>query len=106
LETEDLLIFGEDSDSIYDDEHTEDKPIRVLSEFSFFDPKHKMELISLGAIEEIDGLDRQFEGAGLVSAFSFEEDEGQEDDIEDLEEQYVRLGAILRFSIDYTKINE
>ena len=63
-------------------------------------------MVSLAAIEQDDGLDRQFEGAGLVAPYLInEEDEGQEDGLEaDL--QYIRLGAILRYTLDYSKETE
>jgi len=112
FEDKDLVITGEDRDTGYDSDDDgdepdeEDKPIRVLSDFSIFDPKHRMEMVSLSAMEEDDGVDRQFEGAGLVTAYSLnDEDEGQEDDI-DSEPQYIRLGAILRYTIDYGQEDE
>ena len=67
-------------------------------------------MVSLAAIEEDDGVDRQFEGAGVVFPyFTNEEDEGQEEDEEEGEEdngKFVRLGAILRYTFDYTQDNE
>lgn len=63
-------------------------------------------MMSLSAIEQDDGADRQFEGAGVVMAhFLNDEDEGQEDGLEG-EPLYVRLGAILRYTVDYTNPNE
>jgi DNA (cytosine-5)-methyltransferase 1 len=63
-------------------------------------------MVSLATIEQEDGVDRQFEGAGLVAPYSInEEDEGQEDGL-DAELQYVRLGAILRYTLDYAKEGE
>lgn len=51
-------------------------------------------------------MDRQFEGAGLVVPyFVNEEDEGQDDETE-INPQYVRLGAILRYTFDYTQESE
>lgn len=98
-----MIVFGEDTDGEANDE---DKPIRVLNHFSIFDPKHQYEMVSLSTIEEDDGVDRECEGAGLVTPFVLnDEDEGQEDGLDSLP-QYVRLGAILRFSIDYTKEEE
>ncbi|TFK42046.1 S-adenosyl-L-methionine-dependent methyltransferase [Crucibulum laeve] len=98
-ETKDVVIPGEDPD-----EDGEDKPVRMLTDFSIFDPKHRNEMLSLAAMEEEDAIDRQFEGAGLVVPFFLsEEDEGQE---EELQEVYVHLGAILRSTVDYTKPND
>jgi DNA (cytosine-5)-methyltransferase 1 len=63
-------------------------------------------MVSLATIEQDDGLDRQFEGAGFVTPYLInEEDEGQEDGLEG-ELQYVRLGAILRYTLDYTEETE
>ncbi|RDB29208.1 DNA (cytosine-5)-methyltransferase 3 [Hypsizygus marmoreus] len=110
LETPDLVILGEDpfvnEDRDAGDSQDDDKPVRVLTEFTFFDPKHRNEMVSLSSIEEDDGVDRQFEGAGRVSPYAIiEEDEGQEDGLDDDTEGgvYVRLSAVLRFMIDYSK---
>ncbi|PFH48401.1 hypothetical protein AMATHDRAFT_5836 [Amanita thiersii Skay4041] len=77
-----------------------EKPIRFLTDFSIFDPKHRNEMISLAALEEDDGVDRHFEGAGWVAPQFVIEDVAQED-WQDTEPVYLRLGAILRFSLDY-----
>ncbi|TFK68239.1 S-adenosyl-L-methionine-dependent methyltransferase [Pluteus cervinus] len=95
------VIEGETEDVLDGD----DKPIRLLSEFAFFDPRHKSEFITLDSIEDDDGMDREFEGAGYILPYINDEDEGQEDGIE-FAQQYVRLGAILRYSVDYTKESE
>ncbi|KAF9469568.1 S-adenosyl-L-methionine-dependent methyltransferase [Collybia nuda] len=104
-ETHDLVIVGEDFEDGYDpsDEDQEiSKPIRVLTSFSIFDPRHRNEMVSLNVIEEEDAIDREFEAAGyVVPLFINEEDEGQEDGLEDMF-QYVRLGAILRYTFDFT----
>lgn len=110
-ESPDLVITGEDADNLELESESgadrlHDKPIRVLTDFSIFDPKHRNEMVSLAAIEHDDGLDRQFEGAGFVAPYLInEEDEGQEDGLEG-ELQYVRLSAILRYTLDYTGQNE
>lgn len=105
--------MGEDRGYDPDDEgvHAEDKPIRVLSNFSFFDPKRHMEMVCLSVLEEDDGVERLLEGAGTVTPFfQNEEDEGQEDGLYDPDEhvqpQFVRLSRIRRFTIDPTKQNE
>jgi hypothetical protein len=103
VEDAELVIAGEDpEDGLAEGE----KPIRLLSDFSIFDPKHRNEFMSLAAIEEDDGVDRQFECAGMVMPyFVSEEDEGQDEETE-IDPQYVRLGAILRYTIDYTQESE
>ena len=102
-EDAELVITGEDPEDGLDED---EKPIRLLSDFSIFDPTHRNEFVSLAAIEEDDGVDRQFEGAGMVLPyFVSEEDEGQDEETE-IDPQYVRLGAILRYTIDYTQESE
>ena len=103
IENAQLIITGEDPEDGLDEG---EKPIRLLSDFSIFDPKHRNEFVSLAAIEEDDGADRQIEGAGLVMPyFVNEEDEGQDEETE-IDPQYVRLGGILRYSVDYAKESE
>jgi DNA (cytosine-5)-methyltransferase 1 len=103
IENAELVITGEDPEDELEDG---EKPIRLLSNFSIFDPKHRNEFLSLAAIEEDDGVDRQFEGAGMVMPyFVSEEDEGQDEETE-IDPQYVRLGSILRYSVDYAQESE
>lgn len=101
VEDSELVITGEDPEDGLDE-----KPIRLLSDFSIFDPKHRNEFVSLAAIEEDDGEDRQFEAAGMVMPyFVSEEDEGQDEETE-IEPQYVRLSAVLRYTVDYAQESE
>lgn len=101
IEDNELVVIGED-DSFDEGE----KPIRLLSDFSIFDPKQRNEFVSLAAIEEDDGVDRQFEAAGMVMPyFVNEEDEGQDEET-DVEPQYIRLSAVLRYTVDYAKESE
>jgi DNA (cytosine-5)-methyltransferase 1 len=100
-ETDKLVIQGEDPDEDEDEEDSDQKPIRLLDDFAIFDPKHGHEMVTLDALEQDDGVDRQFEAAGLVTAYyENDEDEGQEDG--DTEPLYVNLSAILRYSVDYS----
>ncbi|KAK2464749.1 hypothetical protein APHAL10511_003167 [Amanita phalloides] len=99
-EVKELVVPGEEpeEDPLDDDE----KPIRILTDFSIFDPLHRNEMISLAAIEEEDGVDRHFEGAGWTTAYYVDEDVGQDDwETEEEEKVYIRLGAILRYMVDY-----
>lgn len=105
LESENLVLPGEDPDVYESDDGSanreQDKIIRILTDFSVFDSRHRNEMVTLSAIEEDDGVDRKFEGAGIVLPYAInEEDEGQEDELEN-RPQYVRLGHILRYSVDY-----
>ncbi|KAM6498781.1 hypothetical protein JOM56_006729 [Amanita muscaria] len=101
-ETADLVIPGE----ILDDLEVEERPIRVITDYVIFDPLHRNEMVSLSSIEEDDGVDRHFEGVGWVSPHFLDEDEGQEDEEDDEDRVYVKLGAVLRYTVDYTKENE
>lgn len=98
------IFLGEDDGN---EDDGDDKPVRVLSNFCFFDPKHEMELVSLADLEKVDGiLDREFEGVGDARSFaSNDEDAGQEDDLDE-QVARIRLSAILRYTMDYTKDNE
>ena len=103
IESAELIITGEDPEDGLDEG---EKPIRLLSDFSVFDPKHRNEFVSLAAIEEDDGVDRQFEGAGLVMPyFVSEEDEGQDEET-GIDPQYVRLSTIIRYATDYAQESE
>jgi DNA (cytosine-5)-methyltransferase 1 len=101
------VIVGEDPTDHSNDHsiNSQDKPIRTLTEFTIFDPRHQNELVSLSAVEEDDGKDRQFEGAGIVSPYFLnEEDEGQEEEDSGagMNPKRIRLSAILRFTFDPT----
>jgi DNA (cytosine-5)-methyltransferase 1 len=98
------INLGEDPDA----EDDKDKPVRLLTDFCIFDPKHDMELISLSELEKDDGtLDREIEGAGDVRSFILnDEDAGQEDDLDDEQVSRIRLSAIMRYTIDYTQDDE
>lgn len=109
LESADLAIIGEDPFTDGDEGDPDAKPVRVLSDFAIYDPKHGSEMVPLSSIEEDDGVDRQFEAEGFVSPYyQNDEDEGQEDDDENkdsnaCEPKLVKLGAILRYTFDYTE---
>jgi len=110
--------------------HTEeDKPVRLLHDWAVFDARPSkdkdsrgalaLELISLHALDSTD-VGCAPEGAGVASPYcENEEDAGQEDDggydddgsSGDEEEGTavsvrLRLGALLRWTIDYTKRDE
>ncbi|KAH9942756.1 S-adenosyl-L-methionine-dependent methyltransferase [Amylocystis lapponica] len=100
------VIAGEDQDD-YDNDSTDNKPVRILSEFCVFDPIHDMEVISLSLLDDSDGVeDRHFQAAGYVSPlFLNEEDAGQEDELDE-NLQHLQTTAIFRWSLDYTRPNE
>jgi len=100
-ENDKLVIIGEDADDA--DGDGDEKPIREIHGFSIFDPKHRNEMVTLEALEQDDGVDRQFEAAGIVVPSFVDEDVGQE---EDAEPQHVHLSSILRYTMDYTDENE
>jgi len=103
LETEDLIVIGEDPDTRNDGE----KPTRILGHFAFFDPTRDLVMISLSYLdEEHENDNRMLEGAGMVASISEnDEDEGQEDDLDD-EPQFIHISNILGYSINYTKDEE
>jgi hypothetical protein len=111
----------------------DDKPVRLLHDWAVFDARPSkskdadgalaLALISLHALDDtLDSTDVGCapEGAGAVSPFcENEEDAGQEDDGGYDDDDYdgdeeevttvsvrLRLGAILRYTIDYTKRDE
>lgn len=98
-ETADLILVGEELD---DSDDNDLRPIRTLTNFCIFDPKHGDELVSLAAMEEADGLDRHFSGAGFVGRCLDGEDKNDEDEGQEDEEPavYVHLSSILRVSFD------
>ncbi|KAL0951860.1 hypothetical protein HGRIS_008520 [Hohenbuehelia grisea] len=97
-----LVIDGEDP---FADDNS--KPVRALDDFTFYDPNHAKELISLELLEKDDGLDRAMEASGFVSAYhANDEDAAQEDDLSDDEEaEPAHLGAILVYWIDYDDVS-
>lgn len=107
IETQDLNLNGEDLDDAEEQEGTNTKPIRILTNFSFFDPRHRNEMVPLTDLEEDHGKDQAFEGAGYAVAkpSDMDEDEGQEEEDED-EPVYLRLGAIFRYTISYNPEDE
>ncbi|GBE88031.1 hypothetical protein SCP_1202590 [Sparassis crispa] len=107
-ERKDFVVLGEDTDDEY--EGTESKPIRVLSDFCIFDPKHGLQVVSLDLLDAGDYVGH-FEAAGFVSPlFLNEEDAGQEDGIDDDEPasslQRLRTSAVFRYTIDYAKVDD
>ncbi|KAJ8515441.1 hypothetical protein ONZ45_g7139 [Pleurotus djamor] len=114
-ETADLLVEGEDESEAPD---PNSKPVRILTDFAIFDPKHGSEMISLEVLEDPDGLDRDFVAAGRVAAYMAEGDDDEEED-EDLASEgtdsrhedsrnlpFVRLGSIFCTSIDCQDPND
>ena len=98
--------FLEDDLEEKSDENDDSKPVRFLTNFVIFDPRHKNELVSLHEMEAPEStIDREFEASGAVRpVLDLDEDEGQEDD-GDTEQGVarIRLSAILRFWTDYTQ---
>lgn len=95
-------------DDMDDESMDEDsKPVRILSDFTIFDPRHNNELVSLVEIEHADSvMDREFEGAGHVRPLLEDEDEGQEEDVDGQQcVARLRLSAILRYWTDYKEDN-
>ncbi|KAK1226494.1 hypothetical protein PQX77_010578 [Marasmius sp. AFHP31] len=101
-----LVLEGETPED--DDEvdvsgtRVDDKTVRILRDFAFFDVNDIDRMVPLDAHVE-DGT--SVEGAGFVApVFVNDEDEGNGDD-EEPETRYIRLGAIFGFWVDYASEN-
>lgn len=107
METDDLLVFGEEQDPPDDGR----KRTRSLSHFTFFDARHGNSMISLDVLDDLEdegrGGDHGVLGAGFVVAqYDLDEDAGQEDDLDvEAEQQYVRTTRILRYFTRYWEKN-
>lgn len=78
------------------------KRTRLLSRFTFFDAAHDNEMISLDVLDEGMGGDHRVLGTGLVVArYDIDEDEGQEDDLDQIGPEYIRLSPIRRYFTRY-----
>lgn len=98
-EAGDTVILGEDPDDLGGD----GLPVRVLAEFSVFDPSDGYQLYSL--CDENFGK-HKLHAAGYVSpVYVNDEDEGQEDDVEG-SVQRLQTSQIERYSFDYETRNE
>ncbi|TBU32705.1 S-adenosyl-L-methionine-dependent methyltransferase [Dichomitus squalens] len=108
-ENEDTIVQGEDADDYLDEEA---KPVRILSDFAIFDPRHGrgFELVSLELLHVTAGTDHHFEAAGNVSpVYLNEEDAGQEDIVDNSKKadlQRLRTSAIFRYFIDYQAVDD
>ncbi|KDQ62886.1 hypothetical protein JAAARDRAFT_53111 [Jaapia argillacea MUCL 33604] len=105
------LLEGEDPPDSPDS--SDDKPIRILTDFTIFDPNSARELLSLDLLFECDdeegGGGRAFEGAGIVMPFYVNEQDEVEDDVGGTgqgEGVRMRLSAIFRWMIDYTQVGD
>lgn len=87
-----------------DDDET--KPVRVLQNFSIYDPKNRNKYIKLSALEDNDGVERHFEAEGIVSPVMNEEDAGQEDDVGGESAMLLSLSSILRYTLNFQERNE
>lgn len=125
LEGEDELFSDSDTDDVDTDSNSRhgsrqptrqpkprEKPIRLLTEFTIFDSRHRNEYVVLSKIEEEDGVDRRFEVVGWVVPFYEDEDDllGEDGDEgggdEEIEPVLMRVGPVLRYSVDWTKDKE
>ncbi|KAG0703678.1 S-adenosyl-L-methionine-dependent methyltransferase, partial [Suillus ampliporus] len=96
-----LIVVGE----YFDPQNVGPKPTRTLGRFAFFDTTHDLVMISLSYFDmQHEDNDSILGGAGIVvSRLEDDEDEGQEDDLDADEPQYIRIANVLGYSIDYTK---
>jgi len=86
------------------------KPIRLLTDFTIFDARHRNEYVVLSQIEEEEGVDRRFEATGwAVHSCADEQDLMGEDggaDEEVVEPVFMRIGPVLSYSVDWRQDNE
>lgn len=109
MDERDLLFPEEDIYGSEDEQDEDDKPVRVLTQFTIFDPTCRKQFVPLSCLEEIGDVDYQVEAVGYVKPLiENDEDEGQEVDMDDEPERlsFVRLSAVLRYSYDYTAEDE
>ncbi|KAF4604708.1 hypothetical protein EYR40_003486 [Pleurotus pulmonarius] len=99
----DLDIRGEEPS----DPGTTDKPVRILSAFTMFDPERRFEMVSLQALADDDPNASGFVVVGYVSPFMVEgdEDEGDEDE-EDEDRPFVKLHGLISYSMDTASQND
>ena len=122
-ETADMFLEGEDEYFDNDDSDEEgsspstqprsrtdgDKPIRLLTDFTIFDTRHRNEYVVLSQIEEEEGVDRRFEATGwAVPSYADEqdlmgEDEGAGEEV--VEPVFMHIGPVLGYSIDWRQDN-
>ncbi|THG98215.1 hypothetical protein EW026_g3935 [Hermanssonia centrifuga] len=103
------VIHGEDS---VENAGSHEKPIRLLSNFTIFDPKQGFALVPLTVVNE--GNNREVEAVGNVTAVFAEEDAGQEADYVDGAEnpneeqrlQRIRTAPILHYTMNYGDADE
>lgn len=120
LEGEDELFDDDGSDEEYSDTSVQSrsrtngdrtcKPIRLLTDFTIFDTRHKNEYVVLSQIEEEEGVDRRFEATGwAVPSYADEQDLMGEDGgtgEEVVEPVFMRIGPMLGYSVDWRQDNE
>jgi hypothetical protein len=85
----------------------DDKPIRVLSSFSFFSSQRDMKMLSLSELDEKDGSsDWRFEGAGIVTPYQVSDEEDEDSEDMKSQPQFIRLNSVLKYFVDYSKKDE
>lgn len=102
---EDDLLAERLGESVDGEPPGSSKPIRILSDFTIFDPHHSNEMLPPSAMDSDEGVDRAFSAAGRVRVHSEDDNEEEEEDMDGLS-PYVTLGAVLRWSLDLTKVEE
>ncbi|KAF6754216.1 S-adenosyl-L-methionine-dependent methyltransferase [Ephemerocybe angulata] len=106
-ETVDLALQGEDGGEL------NELPVRILTNFTIYDPKNANELINLDVLENKERQARQVVVIGHAKAHFDErdsEDEGQEEDLDEGGEGedyvFLELSTVFRYTIDYGKCND
>lgn len=90
-----------------------DLPIRVLTNFTIYDPKNGNELVLLDVLHTPEGHNRELVVVGYAKAHFDEqdsEDEGQEEDLDEGNEEegyvFLELSAVFKQVLDCEKYNE
>ncbi|KAI6127332.1 hypothetical protein F5141DRAFT_1250507 [Pisolithus sp. B1] len=98
----DYQLFGEEPHLANPD----DRHVRMLSHFAFFDPSRDLEMVSLNVLDTLDGRHHEIniEGAGFTAAKFDIEDQSQQHELEgycDEDMQYIHLTTVRQFIINY-----
>ncbi|RXW18572.1 hypothetical protein EST38_g7283 [Candolleomyces aberdarensis] len=91
----------------------DEKPVRILTNFTAYDRNHNNEMVALGVVETNDRVGRDVVLVGYARPVydeKNEEDEGQEDELDqDGDEDdplLLELSAVMTLSLDYTELSD
>jgi len=122
-ETADMFLEGEEDEHFDNEDSNEegsspstqprsrtDKPIRLFTDFTIFDTRHRNEYVVLSQIEEEEGVDRRFEATGWAVPSCVDEQDLMGEDggagEEVVEPVFMHIGPVLGYSVDWRQDNE